>query len=124
MLKKCFIIETQFGSKHHYFASPNELALVDLDKNSYCLPGMMKGFNSDIQVRGKSYHVQTEDWGKENPFLVSRVFCNGAVLKTIKTPYEEALRGGPSRDVDGIKLALRQQHNRVVDDVFSGTLTA
>jgi hypothetical protein len=53
---------------------------------------MQKGHNSDINVRGKSYHVQTEDWGSENPFIVSRIFCDGAVLKTIKTSHSEALK--------------------------------
>jgi hypothetical protein len=44
---------------------------------------MVKGFNSDLVIRGKNYHVQTEDWGNANPFLVSRVFSNGAVLKNL-----------------------------------------
>ena len=48
---------------------------------------MQTGFNSDITYRGVSYHVQTEDWGLENPFIVSRVFQQGAVLKTFKTSY-------------------------------------
>jgi len=83
---------------------------------------MQKGHNSDIQVRGKSYHVQTEDWGQLNPFVVTRVFCNGAVLKTIKTTYTEALRGGPMGDQNAIRLALRQQHNRILDQLVSGQL--
>ena len=80
---------------------------------------MVKGFNSDVSVRGKSYHVQTEDWGTLNPFFVSRVFCNGAVVKTIKTPYSEALRGGPVNDFQAITQALRRQHHRILDDLVS-----
>jgi hypothetical protein len=85
---------------------------------------MQKGYNSDIQVRGKNYHVQTEDWGQQNPFLVTRVFCNGAVLKTIKTAYSDALRGGPINDREALRLALRQQHNRILDQLLSGQLEA
>jgi hypothetical protein len=48
---------------------------------------MVKGLNSDLIIRGKKFHIQTEDWGRENPFLVTKVFCDGAVLRTIKTPY-------------------------------------
>ncbi|HPI40931.1 MAG TPA: hypothetical protein PLJ21_09005, partial [Pseudobdellovibrionaceae bacterium] len=48
-----------------------------------------KGFNSDIFVRGEKYHIQTEDWGNGNPFIVTRVYRSGAVIKTTKTPYQE-----------------------------------
>ena len=58
---------------------------------------MLRGFNSDIQARGSRFHVQTEDWGHDNPFLVTRVFKEGAVVKTLKTPYEEALRAASTR---------------------------
>lgn len=83
---------------------------------------MNKGFNSDLSVRGKKFHVQTEDWGQQNPFLVSRVFCNGAVVKTIKTSYKDALRGGPVSDFEAISHALRRQHHQIMDDLLAGTL--
>lgn len=81
---------------------------------------MQKGFNSDITVRGQKYHIQTEDWGTQNPFVVSRVFCNGAVLKTIKTPYNLILQKGPVSGMEAIKLALQDQHNRIIDVLMSG----
>ncbi len=83
---------------------------------------MQKGFNSDIQVRGQSYHVQTEDWGQDNPFLVSRIFRNGAVLKTIKTSREEALNKGSVNPTDAISQALKKQHNTVLDQLMSGEI--
>ena len=81
---------------------------------------MQKGFNSDINVRGQKYHVQTEDWGMQNPFVVSRIFCNGAVLKTIKTPYETVLRLGSNQADEAIKLALRRQHSNIIDTLMAG----
>lgn len=83
---------------------------------------MQKGFNSDITVRGKNFHVQTEDWGRDNPFLVSRVFSNGAVLKTIKVSYLDALKGGPANEAEALKIALKKQHHKVLDAVMSGEL--
>jgi hypothetical protein len=83
---------------------------------------MQKGYNSDVQVKGKSYHVQTEDWGRENPFLVSRIFVNGAVLKTIKVSYDDALKLESIRDIDALKNALKKQHNRILDQLFTGDL--
>ncbi len=81
---------------------------------------MQKGFNSDITVRGSKYHIQTEDWGFSNPFVVSRIFVNGAVLKTIKTPYELILKDGSSSRDEAIKMALHRQHSRVIDTLMAG----
>jgi hypothetical protein len=83
---------------------------------------MQKGYNSDIQVKGQAYHVQTEDWGTQNPFLVSRIFKNGAVIKTIKTSHEDALRSGSIRTTDALQTALKTQHNRVLDQLFAGQI--
>lgn len=83
---------------------------------------MQKGFNSDISVKGQSYHVQTEDWGQQNPFLVSRIFKNGAVVKTIKTSHQDALKNGSIRSQDALQLALKSQHNLVLDQLITGQI--
>lgn len=82
---------------------------------------MQKGFNSDVQYKGQSYHVQTEDWGLSNPFLVSRVFRQGVVVKTVKVSYQEAFaRNKITAEV--IQLALRRQHHEMMDSLISGKL--
>lgn len=81
---------------------------------------MQKGYNSDLNIRGKSYHVQTEDWGTANPFIVSRIFCNGAVLRTVKTPYETLLKVGSIYTEEAIKDALKTQHNKIIDILVAG----
>jgi hypothetical protein len=80
---------------------------------------VQKGFNSDITVRGQKFHVQTEDWGMQNPFLVTRIFCNGAVMKTIKTSYQTFLAQAPTNQGEAIKLALRRQHSDIIDTLMS-----
>ncbi len=79
-----------------------------------------KGFNSDIDFAGKKYHVQTEDWGARYGCVVSQIFCNGALIKSIKTPYEKILARGPRSDVQAIRLALRDQHQAILDLLISG----
>ncbi|HVK60226.1 MAG TPA: hypothetical protein VM432_01700 [Bdellovibrionales bacterium] len=87
---------------------------------------MEKGFNSDIVFKGMNFHVQSEDWGQSNPYLVSRVFQEGAVIKSVKTPYSEVL--GVSRwsrpvfSQEAIRTALRQQHEKILDLLLSGQL--
>jgi hypothetical protein len=83
---------------------------------------MEKGFNSDISWSGREYHVQTEDWGSENPYLVSRVFQNGAVVKSIKTSYNEVLPRGPAAESKSIRLAMKIQHQQILDLLLSGKL--
>ncbi len=83
---------------------------------------MEKGFNSDIVLAGVNYHIQTEDWGRANPYLVSRVFRDGAVVKSIKTSYQEVLPGGPKSEPQVIRLAMRVQHEQILDLLASGQL--
>ena len=87
---------------------------------------MEKGFNSDVIFKGMDFHIQSEDWGIENPFLVSRIYQNGAVIKSIKTSYTEVLGSGPMNrfrlDVQAIRLALRDQHQKILDLLLSGQL--
>jgi hypothetical protein len=81
-----------------------------------------KGFNSDVRWSGTSYHIQTEDWGRQNPFVVSQVFRNGAVVKSIKTGYGEILPKGPASDAKSIQLAMKIQHQEILDLLVSGKL--
>ena len=81
-----------------------------------------KGFNSDVSWLGSQYHVQTEDWGAENPYLVSRVFRNGAVVKSIKTAYREILPEGKRAEAKVIRLAMKIQHQQILDLLLSGQL--
>lgn len=81
-----------------------------------------KGFNSDVSAFGGCYHIQTEDWGMENPFLVSRVFQNGAVVKSIKTSYQDVLPRGSHSNSKSIRLAMQLQHQKVLDLLVSGQL--
>lgn len=83
---------------------------------------MEKGFNSDIVVKGISLHVQTEDWGNKNPFIVTKVFSGGAVKATIKTPYSYFISVITSRADILIKNALRKQHADTIDDLVSGKI--
>ncbi len=83
---------------------------------------MQKGFNSDILYKGATYHVQTEDWGVDNPFFVSQVFFRGAVLRTIKISYTKVLPRGTQSDVKSICVALETQHQSILDLLIAGEL--
>ncbi|MBK7889464.1 MAG: hypothetical protein IPJ84_01025 [Bdellovibrionales bacterium] len=92
---------------------------------------MEKGFNSDIVLAGLQYHVQTEDWGFEKPWLVTRVYRSGAVISSIKTPYSEVLRHRNAFLLlrnrvamsEALQQAMREQHERILTELRSGTLS-
>ena len=71
--------------------------------------------NTDVTICGISYHIQTEDWGLESPYLVSQLFQNGAVIKSIKTSYIKALPKGLSSGPQSVTLAMELQHQQILD---------
>lgn len=75
--------------------------------------------NSDICLGSDAYHIQTEDWGLASPFIVSRVYKNGAVVKSIKTPYTELI-SAPMWDRTAVEQAVEVQHNQILDQLISG----
>ncbi len=83
---------------------------------------MLKGYNSDLKVSGESVHIQTEDWGTQNPFIVSQIFHRGAVVKVIKIPYTKVLPEGVTSTKVDIQTAMEAQHNSILDLVVSGQL--
>lgn len=82
---------------------------------------MEAGLNSDIQIEGQSFHVQTEDWGWDNPFIVTKIFSQGAVLKSYKRPYQSILQS-PFPSNQSIRTALKSQHEEILDRLVSGHL--
>lgn len=68
--------------------------------------------NTDVYVNGSALHVQTEDWGPDQRFLVSRVFKQGSVQKTFRLSYEKI----PGAELEPQrKKALDQLHRTVID---------
>jgi len=81
-----------------------------------------KGLNSDVLHKGSTFHIQTEDWGRENPFIVTQVFKSGKVVKLVKIPYTKVLPAGEKSDPHSIRTALHFQHQSILDLLVSGHL--
>ena len=80
---------------------------------------MEAGLNSDIRIGERNFHIQTEDWGWENPFIVTKIFSQGAVLKSYKVPYQSVLNS-PFPSVQSIRIAIEKQHQEILDRLISG----
>ncbi len=83
---------------------------------------MVHGFNSDVDYNGSNFHIQTEDWGVTNPFIVSRVYKNGAVMRSFKTAYSEISINPLLADDRAIVSAVKYQHQKILDLLLSGQL--
>lgn len=80
---------------------------------------MEAGLNSDIRIGAKNFHIQTEDWGWDNPFIVTKIFSQGAVLKSYKVPYQSVLNS-PFPSEQSIRMAIEKQHKEILDRLISG----
>jgi hypothetical protein len=83
---------------------------------------MEQAFNSDIIFRGLNYHVQTEDWGDSNSIVVTRVYQAGTVVLSIKTTYEQIEASSHAVGRQAVRLGMREQHQKVLDQLVSGAL--
>ncbi|GAB4236175.1 MAG: hypothetical protein OHK0028_13020 [Deltaproteobacteria bacterium] len=81
---------------------------------------MLSGFNHNIRYRGKVYHVQTEDGGKENPQIITHAFQGGAILDSVRTSYADLL-GVPDWQTL-LKDRMKAQHLEEIRRLMSGDI--
>ncbi len=64
--------------------------------------------------------MQTEDWGPMHRLVVSQVFRQGAIVKSIKTSYDSIFSKGLKSDPQILRLAIKEQHHQILDLLISG----
>ncbi len=52
---------------------------------------MITGYNTDVRHVEMVIHVQTEDKGRDNPFLESVIYVGGRAVTTKRSSYAELL---------------------------------
>ena len=81
---------------------------------------MLSGFNHNIRFRGKVYHVQTEDGGKDNTQIITHAFQGGAILDSVRTSYADLL-GLPNWQAD-LKDRMKAQHLEEIRRLMSADI--
>ncbi len=81
---------------------------------------MFSGFNHNLKYRGKTYHVQTEDGGRENPQVITHAFQGGAILDSVRTSYADLL-GKPNWQAE-LKERMKAQHLEEIRRLMSGDI--
>lgn len=79
---------------------------------------MISGFNTDIEVSGVTYHVQTEDKGLETPLILSLVYTGGEILAAKRTPYEDLINSGFNENI--LSERLQRQHRLICAAIKQG----
>jgi len=78
---------------------------------------MLSGINTDIEHGGKTYHVQTEDGGEQNPVIVTHLFAGGAILSSQRVSYGDVIKAGPNPDA--VRELMKQQHQTMIKSLSS-----
>ncbi len=79
---------------------------------------MLTGFNTDVHHDDRTFHVQTEDRGAENPIIETLIYEGGRILDARRRPYGD--ESGNGRDPERLSILLERQHQNVVRDIRLG----
>lgn len=84
---------------------------------------MSSGFNTDVRVGERVFHVQTEDRGPAHPRIDTAVYHSGRVVHRLSTDYHEfAASDGFSDEI--LRQRVHDQHRQVLDSLKTGALGA
>lgn len=72
------------------------------------------GFNINITLGGKTYHVQTEHGGTKNPLLTTLIYHKGEVVYSKKTDYSDILNA--EDDNDKLRATMERQHKSATEE--------
>jgi hypothetical protein len=84
---------------------------------------MSSGYNTDVQVGDRVYHVQTEDRGP-NPYVIdTAVYHNGMVLCRHSSDYQH-FANSSEFCIEDLRARVEEQHRCVIEDLRSGFFDA
>lgn len=79
---------------------------------------MVQGFNHNIKHKGKLFHIQTEDSGRDNPHIITHVFVGGNILATKKTSYADIVKADRLETI--VRELMEEQHKSVLRNLING----
>lgn len=82
---------------------------------------MLHGINTNVEIAGETYHVQTEDYGVDNPVVVTLVYRGGAIVSSRRTNYADLLDKQEAGSL--VKRLVEDQHGQMLSDLKSDSMT-
>ncbi len=82
---------------------------------------MQIGYNNDVEYRGKTFHIQTEDRGVKAGQIETQIFHAGAILDTAIISYEKSVDGLEGDDaIAKIRDMMKAAHKNFYKKLHSG----
>ena len=81
---------------------------------------MSSGFNTNVTLAGRTYHVQTEDRGAAHSKIDTSVYFKGRVLHRHSESYPP-LTDAPGNE-EAVRARVELQHRRIIEELRKGTL--
>lgn len=82
---------------------------------------MSSGFNTDIRVGDRVFHVQTEDCGPARPVIDTVIYQNGRILHRRASSYEEFSTSSQFSS-ESLRERVEAHHRSVIESLRSGEL--
>lgn len=84
---------------------------------------MSSGFNTDVRVGDRVFHVQTEDRGPSHPVIDTAIYQQGRVVHRHSTNYEHLTLSVELSD-EALHRRVADQHKFIIDELRAGALDA
>ncbi|MFZ0634074.1 MAG: hypothetical protein WA755_04335 [Candidatus Acidiferrales bacterium] len=82
---------------------------------------MSGGFNTNVRVGERVFHVQTEDRGPSHSKIDTAVYLKGRVLHHHSSKYPD-LRDSADLGKESVRLRVEEQHRQIVEALRDGSL--
>lgn len=80
------------------------------------------GDNSDISIKGKTFHVQTEIFAEPPPPTIkTAIYHKGRLIKKISFDCSKLLSSGDAYDI--LKEKVKEQHTGAVSELQNGLIS-
>jgi hypothetical protein len=82
---------------------------------------MSSGFNTDVRIGERVFHVQTEDRGPSHPVIDTVVYQHGRVVHRRASNYKHFAESAEFNPTE-LRERVEEQHRVVIEDLHAGEL--
>lgn len=82
---------------------------------------MLSGYNHNVSHGGQTFHVQTEDFGREKSYFLTQIFLGGTLVAKERHFYQDLLGEiDPDPTTDPIRARIRIFHKQMIEKLVAG----
>jgi len=79
---------------------------------------MLPGYNHNVNYKGVTFHIQTEDSGVNNPHIITLLFVGGNIIARKKLSYGDIIKHERLQDV--VRELMQEQHKQMLKELKAG----